>query len=118
MKKDITLNPRKSTCILQVECGSGDDKAIGQRIAVILENLHKVLLHELPAEGVNYKVEERIVKSYSHDPYWAEMIERHKKERAQIEAYLDSLEKPQQDEFNVMRFPTIIYRTKRISVQL
>ena len=96
----------------------GDDTATNNRVAVILEKLQQVLLSKRPDDGVNYKVEERIVKSYSHDAEWMEMHDRHKREKAEIEAYLDNLEQPTMDENNVMRFPTRIYRTKRISVQI
>jgi len=117
MKKDITLNPRKSTCIIQVE--AGDNKAANEnRIAVILEQLEKVLLHKLPTEGTNFKVEERIVYSYSHDPIWHDMHERHKQEKAEVESYLQNMESSEIDATGVRRFPAQQIRTYRISVQI
>lgn len=114
--KDITLNPRKSTCIVQVE--AGETKATENRVAVVLEKLTQVLQRKRPNEGVKYKVEERIVKGYHHDPVWHEMNERHKAEKREVELYLDSLDNPIMDSVGTMRFPTQVYRTHRISVQL
>ena len=113
----ITLNPRKSTVIIQVEEGMNDLMA-DQRIDVILGELGKVVNHQLPSNYAKFKVENRIIYDYSHDPYWVEMHQRHKKEKEELEAYLQNIDKSELDDDNIRRFAARQYNVKRISVQI